>query len=123
MKIFLIILGGSAGAVCRYAVNLLAAKFWGSDFPWGTLIVNLSGCFLIGLVFGLAERAEWVTPLFRLFFVTGFLGALTTFSSFGIETANLVIAGHHLPAAANFLVNNTGGLLLVFLGLGAAKIM
>jgi fluoride exporter len=123
VKIFLIMIGGSVGAVCRYSVNLLAAKFWGSAFSWGTLMVNLCGCFLIGLVFGLAERAEWVTPLFRLFFVTGFLGALTTFSSFAVETVNLAIAGHRLPAAANFLINNTGGLVLVLLGLGLAKII
>ncbi len=123
MKILLIIIGGSLGAVCRYAVNLLTAKLWGSAFPWGTLTVNLVGCFLIGLVFGLAERTSWVTPLFRLFFVTGFLGALTTFSSFAVETVNIANAGSLYPAALNFLANNVGGLALVLVGMGLAKMI
>jgi fluoride exporter len=121
MKIILILIGGSLGALCRYGVNLLTAKLWGSAFPWGTLTVNLVGCFLIGLVFGLAERVNWVTPLFRLFFVTGFLGALTTFSSFAVETVNLSQAGLRFPAAVNLISNNLGGLVLVLLGLGLAK--
>jgi fluoride exporter len=121
MKIILVLIGGSLGALCRYGMNLLTAKLWGGAFPWGTLTVNLAGCFLIGLIFGLAERTSWVTPLFRLFFVTGFLGALTTFSSFAVETVNLTAAGMRFPAAINFLTNNIGGLVLVFLGLGLAK--
>jgi fluoride exporter len=121
MKIILVLIGGSLGALCRYGMNLLTARLWGGAFPWGTLTVNLAGCFLIGLIFGLAERTSWVTPLFRLFFVTGFLGALTTFSSFAVETVNLTAAGMRFPAVVNFLTNNIGGLVLVFLGLGLAK--
>ena len=121
MKIILVLIGGSIGALCRYGVNLLTARLWGSAFPWGTLAVNLAGCFLIGLVFGLAERTSLVTPVFRLFFVTGFLGALTTFSSFAVETTNLAQTGQPFLAAVNLLTNNAGGLVLVLLGLGLAK--
>lgn len=123
MKVLLVLLGGSIGAVCRYGVNLLAVWLWGSGFPWGTLIVNMVGCLLIGLAFGLAERSLWVTPSVRLFFVTGFLGALTTFSSFAVETVNTANEGLRMAAALNFVANNAGGLLLVLAGLWLAKVL
>lgn len=115
--------GGCLGAVSRYGVNLLAARLWGSGFPWGTLIVNMVGCFLIGLAFGLAERMAWLTPSVRLFFVTGFLGALTTFSSFAVETVNTANAGFRSLAGINFVANNAGGLVLVLVGLWLAKVL
>jgi fluoride exporter len=123
VKLLLVLLGGSIGAGCRYGVNLLTAWLWGSGFPWGTLIVNMVGCLLIGLAFGLAERASWVTPSVRLFFVTGFLGALTTFSSFAVETVNTANAGFRSVAALNFVANNAGGLALVLVGLRLAKML
>jgi CrcB protein len=115
--------GGCLGAVCRYGTNLLAVRLWGSGFPWGTLIVNMVGCLLIGLAFGLAERASWVTPAVRLFFVTGFLGALTTFSSLAMETVNTAGAGHALMAVTNVVVSVVAGLALVLAGLWLAKVM
>lgn len=76
MKILLVLIGGGIGSLSRYAVSLLAAQLFGTKFPWGTLIVNLSGCFLIGLSFALADRGlNIMTPSIRLFFMTGFLGA------------------------------------------------
>ena len=118
MKILLVMAGGSIGALSRYGVSLLAAKLFGTKFPWGTLIVNLSGCFLIGLSFALAERGiSIMNPSMRLFFVTGYLGALTTFSTFGLETVNSMRAGTHLVTVANFLSNNVIGAALVFLGM------
>ena len=118
MKILLVMAGGSIGALSRYGVSLLAVKLFGAKFPWGTLIVNLSGCFLIGLSFALAERGiNIMNPSMRLFFVTGFLGALTTFSTFGLETVNSMRAGTHLVTVANFLSNNVIGAALVFLGM------
>jgi CrcB protein len=116
-KILLIMLGGGAGAVCRYSLTLIAAKYIGSRFPWGTLLANLVGCLLIGIAFALAERSVLLSPSARLFFMTGFLGGLTTFSSFALETMNAHRAGVHLVGVANFLVNNLGGALLVLLGI------
>ncbi len=107
MKILLVMLGGSIGALSRYGVSLLAVQLFGTKFPWGTLIVNLSGCFLIGLSFALADRGfSIMNPAIRLFFVTGYLGALTTFSTFGLETVNSMRAGTHLVTMANLLSNN-----------------
>jgi fluoride exporter len=123
MKILLVMAGGSLGALSRYGVSLLAAKLFGTRFPWGTLAVNLSGCFLIGLGFALAERGLGImNPSIRLFFMTGFLGALTTFSTFGLETVNSLRAGTHLVTIANFLFNNIIGLALVFLGMLAGRL-
>ena len=123
MKILLLLIGGSLGTVCRYGVNLLAARLWGTGFPWGTFSVNMVGCLLIGLAFGLAERATWVTPTVRLFFVTGFLGALTTFSSYAVETVNTANTGSGYLAAMNFAANNIGGLALVVAGMYLAKVI
>ena len=118
MKILLVMAGGSIGALSRYGVSLLAAQLFGTKFPWGTLIVNLSGCFLIGLSFALAERGiSIMNPMMRLFFVTGYLGALTTFSTFGLETVNSMREGTYLVTVANVLSNNLIGGALVFLGM------
>ena len=122
-KILLVMAGGSLGALSRYGVALLAVKLMGSRFPWGTLIVNLAGCFLIGLAFALAERGvNIMNPSARLFFMTGYLGALTTFSTFGLETVNAMRAGAHLATAANFLSNNLIGAALVFLGMWVGRL-
>jgi CrcB protein len=122
-NLIIIMLGGSLGAVCRYLIGLMAAKTWGVNFPWGTLIVNMAGCFLIGLIFALAESVRLLTPSVRLFLITGFLGALTTFSSFSLETTNAVRAGLTIQPIMNIMINNLGGFGLTFLGywLGSLK--
>ena len=115
-KIALVMIGGSMGALSRYGISLLSVRLFGTGFPWGTLLVNLGGCFLIGLSFALADRTQLMNPSARLFFVTGFLGALTTFSTFGYETFSAIQAGSHWLAIGNVLLNNVVGLILVFLG-------
>ena len=116
-KLVLVMCGGSLGAACRYAIGLLAAKVWGVQFPWGTLLVNLIGCFLIGLIFALADRIRLLTPDIRLLLITGYLGALTTFSSFSLETVNAGRTGMALQPLINIAANNLGGLALTLLGL------
>ena len=123
IKILLVMVGGSIGALSRYAVSLLAVKLFGVKFPWGTFIVNLSGCFLIGLAFAWGERGLGImNPSIRLFFITGYLGALTTFSSFGLETVLSFQEGRYLVSIANILLNNIVGLALVFLGLAVGRL-
>lgn len=116
MNILLVIGGGGIGSVCRYLFSLLAGKLFGNHFPLGTFGVNVLGCFLIGLGFSLAERSI-ISPTTRLFFMTGFLGGLTTFSTYMLESVNF-LENHQLSTAfINFAANNLGGLVLVFLGL------
>jgi len=109
--------GGSIGAACRYGAGLLSVRMWGNQFPWGTLAVNLTGCFLIGLLFALADRVRLLTPDMRLLLITGYLGALTTFSSFALETVNAGRTGLMLQPLANILINNLGGFALTYIGL------
>lgn len=123
MKILLVMAGGSLGALSRYGVSLLAVYLFGTRFPWGTLAVNLAGCFLIGLAFALGDRGlNIMNPSVRLFFMTGYLGALTTFSTYGLETVNAVRGGNYFASTANILANNVIGCALVFLGLVVGRL-
>jgi CrcB protein len=122
-RIFWVMLGGSLGALSRYGASLLAARLFGSRFPWGTLAVNLVGCFFIGLAFALAERGSGLmNPSMRLFFVTGYLGGLTTFSTYALETTHALGSQNTAAALLNFTANNALGLALVLLGMWAAKL-
>lgn len=116
-KWLLVMAGGSLGAASRYGIGLLTARLWGTGFPYGTLVVNMLGCFIIGLLFALADRSRLLTPDVRLLLITGYLGALTTFSSFSVETVNAARAGLTLQSVTNILINNIGGLTLTYLGL------
>lgn len=122
-NVLLVMLGGSIGALSRYGVSLLAVKLFGTRFPWGTLMVNLAGCFLIGLAFALAERGSGVmNPSIRLFFVTGYLGGLTTFSTYALETTNALGAQDSMVAVLNFAANNLLGVALVLLGMWMVRL-
>jgi len=122
IKLLCIAIGGAAGALSRYGVGQ-AARRLGVEFPWGTLCVNLAGSFLIGLVAGTqmkvsdSARMQLLTALF----VTGFLGAFTTFSAFSLESVSLIRREQFGLAAANVLANCVLGLLLAFVGLWASK--
>jgi CrcB protein len=116
VNILLVIAGGGLGAACRYLLTLFAIRWFGNQFPWGTLGVNLIGCFLIGLIFSLAGRSM-ITPQLRLLFMTGFLGGLTTFSTYALESANLWTGSEITAALANIAVSNLGGFVLVLFGL------
>ncbi|CAO0819625.1 Fluoride-specific ion channel FluC [Desulfarculales bacterium] len=121
MNALWVFVGGGIGALSRYLVSVAAARLWGAGFPFGTLIANLVGLFLIGLFFGLAERSSLLGFSARLFFVIGFLGGLTTFSSFGWETVKLAGDGLWGLALVNILLNNLVGLGLVLVGMWLGK--
>jgi CrcB protein len=122
-NILLVMTGGAAGAACRYFTTLAAVRLWGTSFPWGTLAVNWVGCFLIGVSFGLADYRNLMSPSARLFFVTGFLGALTTFSTFALESVLFAKPGAAHLAAINFVAHNAGGLALVVLGIWLVRVL
>ncbi|MFP4250126.1 MAG: fluoride efflux transporter CrcB [Armatimonadota bacterium] len=123
IELMLVAVGGAAGAVTRYATAVLAVRLWGETFPWGTLIVNLAGCFMIGLVYAAGVEAGALGPRARLFVMTGLLGGLTTFSSFGLETSTLLMQGTSLYATLNILGNVVGGLLMFMLAVVLGRIL
>lgn len=86
MTVFAVAVGGAFGAVARYGVSIWMMQQFGGGFPWGTLAVNLVGCFLLGLLDGFVVSGQLVSAEARLLLGTGFLGALTTFSTFSVET-------------------------------------
>jgi CrcB protein len=92
-RIFYVFLGGGAGSVARYLTTIAAQRVLGPGFPFGTLIVNLVGCFLIGAVHGAALQAARISPDTRLFLTTGVIGGLTTYSTFNYETLTLFEQG------------------------------
>lgn len=111
----LVALGGALGALTRYTVTLAAASFLGSSFPYGTLIVNGAGSFLIGLL-ACCFTQHFPSPLASAFLVTGFLGGLTTFSSMMNEIMQFFLAGQLLEGCAYLLSQLLIGLLAVFAG-------
>jgi fluoride exporter len=110
------------GANLRFVVGNWAAAQIGTDFPYGTLLVNVSGAFAIGIVLSFIGERVGISPMWRLFFVTGFLGGYTTFSSYAWEVLSLVQSGDFLPAAIYVLGSNCVGLLGVWLGAVLARL-
>ena len=123
IKILMVMLGGSLGSLCRYGFALTAARLIGTRFPWGTLMANLTGCFLIGVSFALVERTNLLSPSARLFLMTGFLGALTTFSTYALETVVSVRGETSSIAFLNFFLNNALGLVLVLAGMWTIRLL
>lgn len=115
-KVLVVGLGGFVGAIARYLLTLWLMRVAGRGFPWGTLLVNLLGCLLIGLLMQLALQRSWMTEHMRLLLVTGVLGSLTTFSTFSFETLALVEGGAWWPAAGNVALNLCLGFAAVMAG-------
>ena len=116
LKIGLVAAGGALGSSARYLTSLVAIRLFGTGFPAGTLIVNLAGCLLIGLSYSLAERTI-LSSGGRLFFMTGVLGGLTTFSTYALETVTAALDGSRGLALGNIALNNGLGLVLVVVGI------
>ncbi len=119
IELLLIGIGGAIGAISRFGIAEMAKRFSAGPFPIGTLIANLAGCFLIGMLLG-GGSSEENEPL-RLGVGVGFLGALTTFSTFGAETIKNVQEGNWGIAIGNVSANLILGLACVVLGIVVAK--
>jgi CrcB protein len=119
-RFFWICLAGAAGTGARYLVALWAAQRLDSAFPYGTLIVNLAGCFAIAAVMHAALALSW-SPTIRSAITIGFIGGLTTYSSFNYETTRLLEEGAVGAAALNAVVTLLGAFFAGWLGLLCAK--
>lgn len=118
-----IAVGGGLGAVCRFSVGLWAHQLLGPHFPYGTLAVNVVGCFLLGLLAHAGSASAILPESLGLPARVGFLGALTTFSTFGYETLRLVETSQWWLALGNVLANLLLGLLAVWVGTLAARLL
>ena len=120
-RIILIGVAGLAGTLARYWLSGWADERWGTSFPIGTLIVNLIGCLAIGFLFQATTGKYLVDPIVRTAILIGFLGGFTTFSSFGIQTFNLLRDGEVFLAGVNVVVSNVVGVALVWAGYAFSK--
>jgi CrcB protein len=109
-------LAGGVGTLMRYWLAEWTARRFGETFPTGTLVVNLLGCFLAGLLFYLMLDRYLVSPTVRTVVLIGLLGGFTTFSAFGLQTFTLLREGEMGLALFNIAISNIGGLLLVWVG-------
>ncbi len=116
-----IALGGSLGAYARYGLGVWAADRFGAHFPYGTLLINVTGSFVLGLFLTLTAERFTVDPRWRLLFATGFLGAYTTFSTYTYESVQLILAGQWQAGVGNLLASNLLGLGAVALGIALGQ--
>jgi CrcB protein len=121
--LLLVGIGGSIGSLLRYLVSLWLSKaFPASSIPYGTFAVNIAGCFLIGCIYELFEKQDWMTTEWRFFLATGFCGGFTTFSSFAFENYSMINEGNWgafiFYSAASFIL----GLAAVYVGINLIKI-
>lgn len=117
IKILFIIGSGSfIGGVARYLVSKLVQNTFITSFPLGTMVVNVIGCFLIGIIFGLSERGNVMSSELRLFLTVGFCGGFTTFSTFAYENVSLLRDGNYFIFALYTGLSVFLGLLATYLG-------
>jgi fluoride exporter len=124
MREFLLIGAGAVlGANARYWLTNYFVQRFGPDFPLGTLFINITGSFLLGLVLVLVSNRFVVDPGYRLLLGTGFLGAYTTFSTFSYDTIVLLERGDLMPAVTNVSVSVGASLLAAYLGIVVARVI
>ena len=119
--LFIVALGGAIGSISRYGVQSFMYKLYPFTFPMGTFLVNVFGCLLIGIFYGLSEKGNILTPEWRLFLTTGFCGGFTTFSSFAFENVNLLKNSDFLYFGLYILGSVILGIVGVYAGIWIIK--
>ena len=121
MPYLIVFLGAGIGGALRHGVNVGAARLWGFGFPYGTLVVNVLGSFLMGLLAGYFAFRPGIAQHARLFLTTGILGGFTTFSAFSLDTA-LLVERHAYGLAAGYAVGSVAASIsALFLGLAVFR--
>lgn len=120
-RYLLIAIGAALGANARYLVSVSAGNRFGADFPYGTFIVNVTGSFILGFLLTLGTGRLQLSPEARLLLAVGFLGSFTTFSSYTVESLNLLRDAGLWPGLLNIVGNNVVGLLCALLGAMLAR--
>lgn len=120
-RFLLISVGAVLGANARYWIGVWAAQKWGAAFPYGTILINITGSFLIGLFLTLSSERFLIDPRWRLMIAVGFLGAYTTFSTYSFESFNLFYQGQWMPGILNAFGSTIIGILAVGLGVFLGK--
>lgn len=115
--------GSFLGGIARYLTARVVQNSIASSFPLGTMVVNLAGCFLIGLIFGLSERTNLINQEWRIFLTVGFCGGFTTFSTFANENLNLLRDGNFFHFSLYTGISIFLGLVAVFLGNALTKLL
>ena len=123
MRLLLICLGGAVGTAARYGVGGFCARWWGAEFPYGTLVVNVLGSFLIGFIQQVGLTTLAIPETARLVLTIGVMGGFTTYSSFSYETLRLVEEGSWLQAAANVVLTTALCLGACVLGLALGRVV
>lgn len=118
---FWLAVAGALGSLARYSLSYRIQTYAGLDFPLGTLFVNVVGCFLFGLIWSLCEERMLITPGTRVILLSGFMGAFTTFSTFGFETAQMLRSGQWNTLVQNIVLQVVLGLLAVLVGLSLGR--
>lgn len=121
MNLLLVFVGGGLGAAARYLLQGTVYRFTGAAFPFGTIVVNVLGCFLIGLIMSSMEERFLAAPSLRIFLTIGILGGFTTFSSFSYETMVLIREGDLLSGGLNIISSMVICLGATWLGLGLGR--
>ena len=121
MQIIVIGLGGFIGAVLRYVISGYSYRLLGSNFPWGTLIVNILGSFILGAFLFLAEERIIISPQMRNFIAIGIMGSLTTFSTFSYETYIFLQESLYRQAFYNIILNCFTTIFSVWMGISLVK--
>jgi CrcB protein len=120
-KLSLIALAGALGTLSRYSLAGFVHRLIGASFPWGTLVVNFTGCFVAGLLWTLFENRWPVSGETRMIVLLGFFGAFTTFSAFILETGQMARSAEWFYAAANVFLQMGLGILALFAGIVLAR--
>ncbi|WP_460753177.1 fluoride efflux transporter CrcB [Marinomonas epiphytica] len=123
MMYFMIALGGALGALARFELGRLVNSFWSLPFPLATLLINVIGCFFMGLAFVFISERIPSLEAYRPLVMVGFLGAFTTFSTFSLEIVSLINMQAWLSAASYLLLSCLLGVVALMIGIGLARLV